>query len=90
MRLTDNWIELAARFVIPVRSARALKSGVSENVLRRYAQEGVTVASATSEIVGFPPLRVEGLRDLIEALAERADGAGDPPDRNGPQAGGRS
>jgi small-conductance mechanosensitive channel len=71
LRLTDNWIELAARFVIPVRSARALKSGVSENVLRRYAQEGVTVASATSEIVGFPPLRVEGLGDLIDALVER-------------------
>ena len=88
LKLTDTWVELAARFVYP-RSARALKSGVSENVLRRYAREGITVASATSEIVGFPPLRVEGLRDLIEALARRGDGAGEPPDRNRPHAGGR-
>jgi len=86
VRLTDNWIELAARLVIPVRSARALKSGVSENVLRRYAEEGITVASATSEIVGLPPLRVEGLRGLIDALAQRGDGASEPADRNGPQA----
>lgn len=82
LKLTDNWIELAARFVIPVRSARALKSAVSENVLRRYAEEGITVASATSEIVGFPPLRVDGLQALIDALSGRKDGAaGESPDR---------
>ncbi len=57
--LTDNWIELTVRFVIPVRSARRIKSDVSEKVLRRYSDEGVAIASATSEIVGFPPLRVE-------------------------------
>ena len=45
LKLTDTWVELAARFVYP-RSARALKSGVSENVLRRYAKDGITVASA--------------------------------------------
>ena len=68
VRLTDDWIELAARFVLPTRSARSLKSGISENVLRRYAQEGITIASATSEIVGFPPLRIEGLEEALDSL----------------------
>ncbi len=67
LKLTDNWIELSARFVIPVRSARAVKSSVSERVLRRYREEGITIASATSEIVGFPPLRIEGLRELLRS-----------------------
>lgn len=38
LRLTDNWIEVTARFVIPVRSARAVKSAVSEKILRRYSK----------------------------------------------------
>ncbi len=57
--LTDNWVELTVRFVIPVRSARRIKSDVSQKVLRRYSGEGVAIASTTSEIVGFPPLRLE-------------------------------
>lgn len=66
IELTDNWIELTARFVIPVRSARRVKSGISGEVLGRYSEENVTIASATSEIVGVPPLRIEGLRELLE------------------------
>ncbi len=68
VRLTDNWIELAARFVLPTRSARGIKSEISENVLRAFSRENVTIASATSEIVGLPPLRVEGLEDVLDAL----------------------
>ncbi len=54
VRLTDNWIELAARFVLPTRSARQIKSAISESVLKGFSQENVTIASTTSEIVGFP------------------------------------
>ncbi len=60
--LTDNWVELTVRFVIPVRSARRIKSEVSEKILRRYSVEGVAIASTTSEIVGFAPLRLETLQ----------------------------
>ncbi len=67
VKLTDNWIELSARFVIPVRSARRVKSEISEQVLRRYAEEAITVASTTSEIVGLPPLRIEGLKEMLDA-----------------------
>jgi small-conductance mechanosensitive channel len=63
VKLTDNWIELTARFVIPTRSARKVKSAISEGVLRRFTREDITIASATSEIVGLPPLHVELSRD---------------------------
>lgn len=69
LKLTDNWIELTARFVIPVRSARRVKSDISENLLRRYSQESIALASETSEIVGLPPLKVEGLQELLENYA---------------------
>ncbi len=80
--LTDNWIELTARFVIPVRSARRIKSDISEKVLRRYAEEGIAIASATTEIVGFPPLRVEDLRGLVQSHRQQGGGTPDQPSDN--------
>lgn len=66
VKLTDNWVELAARFVTPVRSARRVKSDISENLMRRYSDEGISLASETNEIVSLPPLRVEGLREILD------------------------
>ena len=80
VKLTDNWIELSARFVIPVRSARRVKSSISENLMRRYSGEGIGLASATSEIVSLPPLRLEGLREIIEgARPADSNGKEEPP-----------
>lgn len=79
LELTDNWIELSARFVIPVRSARRIKSDVSEKVLRRYSKEEVAIASATSEIVGFPPLKVEGLQAFLQARRPSSGGTAKVP-----------
>lgn len=50
VRATDNWNELAARFVVPVRSARLVKDGVTRRVLDRFAAEGIPIASATSDV----------------------------------------
>lgn len=81
VKLTDNWIELAARFVIPVRYARRVKSSISERLMRRYSSEGITLASESSEIVGMPPIKIEGLRELLENYQPPdANGKGDPPD----------
>ena len=66
VKLTDNWIELAARFVTPVRSARRIKSNISENLMRRYSNESISLASETSAIVSLPPLQVEGLREILD------------------------
>jgi small-conductance mechanosensitive channel len=54
VRATDNWIELSARFVVPLRHARAVKDDVTRHVLDRLAEEGIKVASATQEVTVRP------------------------------------
>lgn len=51
--LTDNWVELAARFVIPVRSARTIHDQMSRAIGERFAAEGIEIASSTSEVTVF-------------------------------------
>jgi small-conductance mechanosensitive channel len=56
VRATDNWIELAARFIVPVPNARAVKDEMTRCVLDRCAEEPITVASATQAItIRRPP-----------------------------------
>lgn len=50
VRATDNWMELAARFVVPIRSARSLKDEMTRRVVDRLEAEGVEVASATMDL----------------------------------------
>lgn len=50
VRATDNWNELSARFVVPVRSARRVKDDVTRRVLERFEAAGIEVASATSDV----------------------------------------
>ncbi|MER7455981.1 mechanosensitive ion channel domain-containing protein [Micromonospora sp. NPDC126480] len=50
VRATDNWIELSARFVVPVREARAVKDAVTRTVLHRLGEAGIPIASATQEV----------------------------------------
>ncbi|MFH0915079.1 MAG: mechanosensitive ion channel domain-containing protein [bacterium] len=47
VRATDNWIELAARFIVPVRTARSVKDGVSRRIIQRLGEAGIEVASQT-------------------------------------------
>jgi small-conductance mechanosensitive channel len=51
--LTDNWVELAARFVIPVRSARTIHDQMSRAIQERFAEAGIEVASSTTEVTVF-------------------------------------
>lgn len=50
VRLTDNWVELAARFVVPVRTARAAKDTISRVILDQLAGAGISIASSTSTV----------------------------------------
>ena len=50
IRATDNWIELSARFVVPVREARAVKDAVTRTVLDRLADASIPIASATQDV----------------------------------------
>jgi small-conductance mechanosensitive channel len=56
--MTDNWIEMTLRYVVDARERRKAKGELHLELLRHFESEiDVTVASATFEIVGFPPLR---------------------------------
>jgi small-conductance mechanosensitive channel len=54
VRATDNWIELSARFVVPVREARAVKDAVTRTVLDRLAEASIPVASTTQDVTVRP------------------------------------
>ncbi len=61
-RLTDNWLELTVRFLALDHAIRDLKDAMSRDLLTRLDQAGIQIASATFEIVGLPPLRIEAPR----------------------------
>ena len=50
VRATDNWAELSARFVVPVRAARRVKDEVTRHVLDRLEAAGIEVASQTADL----------------------------------------
>ena len=49
-RITSNWIELDLRFVVGDRNIRQIKDAMSREILRRFKEEGITVASSSYEI----------------------------------------
>jgi len=58
--MTDNWIEMTLRYVVDPRERRTVKGKLHFELLQHFeAEADITVASATFEIVGFPPLRSE-------------------------------
>jgi len=58
--MTDNWIEMTLRYVVDAQERRRVKAQLHHQLLQHFESEAdVTVASATFEIVGFPPLRSE-------------------------------
>ncbi len=58
-RITDNWLELTVRFVASEYGARDLKDAMSREILAQFDGAGIGIASATFEIVGLPPLRIQ-------------------------------
>jgi len=59
MRLTDNWVEFAVRFIVEDHGIRDIKNRISREVLDALDRAGIGIASGTYEIVGMPPLKVE-------------------------------
>jgi small-conductance mechanosensitive channel len=47
VRATDNWMELSARFVVPVRGARTAKDDLTRRISERLAEAGIELASET-------------------------------------------
>lgn len=50
VRVTDEWVELTARFVVPVRDARVVKDQLSRNVLERLSAAGIEIAPKTQDV----------------------------------------
>ncbi|HZD81080.1 MAG TPA: mechanosensitive ion channel domain-containing protein [Actinomycetota bacterium] len=48
-RATDNWMELAARFVVPVRTARSTKDRMVRRIRDRLDRADIRIASETLE-----------------------------------------
>lgn len=59
-RLTDNWLELTLRFIAEDRGVRDLKDAMSRDILQALEAADISVASASFEISGIPPLRITG------------------------------
>ncbi|MBN1810975.1 MAG: mechanosensitive ion channel [Anaerolineae bacterium] len=55
--MTDNWVEITLRYVVEARERREVKARLHHELLQQFeAEPNITVASATFEIVAFPPL----------------------------------
>ena len=54
VRVTDNWMELSARFVVPVRTARTVKDALTRQIAERLDQAGIQLASETLDITLRP------------------------------------
>jgi small-conductance mechanosensitive channel len=70
MRITDNWVELAVRFLCGTHDVRGLKDKISRDILRELGAAGIGIASGTYEIVGVPPLRIENVTTMSKDTRE--------------------
>ena len=68
MRITDNWIEMNLRIVVPIRGIRYYIDELSRLIMERFDQAGIGIASGTYAVVEFPPLRIEG--PVAERIAD--------------------
>ena len=68
-RITDNWLELAVRFIAPTHGARDLKDAMSRDILHEFDRFGIGIASATYDIVGLPTIRVVSQDPAIDGNA---------------------
>lgn len=57
-RLTENWLELSLRFVVPQRGVRDIKDAMSREILTGLDAAGIPIASASYGIVGIPTIRI--------------------------------
>ena len=63
-RLTDNWLELSLRFIARDHGIRELKDSMCREILSAPDDAGINIASATFDVVGMPPLRLERARTV--------------------------
>ncbi|MCK1462984.1 mechanosensitive ion channel [Bradyrhizobium sp. 2] len=57
-RITDNWLELTVRFIAATHQIRGVKDAMSRHIIVGLDKAGIGIASATYDIVGFPPVEL--------------------------------
>jgi small-conductance mechanosensitive channel len=57
-RMTDNWLELTARFMVDPYQSRTVKDAIAREILEEFRNADLEVASTTIDVVGLPPLRL--------------------------------
>lgn len=57
LRITDNWLELSLRFIVEDHQSREVRDAIAREILVEFDRAGFGFASATVDIVAFPPLR---------------------------------
>jgi small-conductance mechanosensitive channel len=63
VRLTDNWVELAVRFLCKDHDIRGLKDRMSREICEELARANIGIASSTYDIVGLPTISVKMQKD---------------------------
>jgi small-conductance mechanosensitive channel len=71
-RLTDNWLEMTVRFLVPDAGIRKIKSDMSRQIIDQLDKAGIGVASGTYEVVGMPPLNIQLLSPAAADAAPSA------------------
>jgi small-conductance mechanosensitive channel len=61
MRITDNWVEFAVRFLVHTHNVRGMKDAISREIMDNLDAAHIGIASGTYDIVGLPPIRIETL-----------------------------
>jgi hypothetical protein len=54
LRITDNWVELAVRFLCAAHDIRGRKDRIGRDILSGLEAAGIGIASGTYEVVGQP------------------------------------
>lgn len=67
--LTDNWVQLAVRFLTQDHGIRKVKDAMGRQILQEFSAAGIGIASGTYEVVGFPEVKVRLLDGASQAPA---------------------
>lgn len=49
-RVTDGWIEMSARFMVPVRTGRGIKDDMTRCITQRFAESGIEFSTASMSV----------------------------------------
>ncbi|HSC20066.1 MAG TPA: mechanosensitive ion channel family protein [Rhizomicrobium sp.] len=79
-RLTDNWVEMSVRFVVPDHGVRGIKDAMSREIVQNLKAAGLGIASGTYQVVGMPKLQV-----ALSADSSLKTPSSSPPAANPPQ-----